>query len=47
MPGRAYAIEPGVYYLGDHGFRSEINVLITEQGKVEVTTPPQKRLARI
>lgn len=37
-PGHLFSIEPGIY-LEDHGFRSEINVLMTEAGP-EVTTQP-------
>lgn len=44
MRGCAYAIEPGVYYLGEFGCRSEINMLITEYGGIEITTPPQEEL---
>ncbi len=37
-PGHLFSIEPGIYY-EDCGFRTEINVLITETGP-EVTTLP-------
>lgn len=37
-PGHLFSIEPGIYY-EDCGFRTEINVLITESGP-EVTTLP-------
>lgn len=45
-PGAAFSIEPGVY-LAEFGVRSEINVVITLAGKVEVTTPPQRDLVRL
>ncbi|MFZ5980988.1 MAG: M24 family metallopeptidase [Candidatus Zixiibacteriota bacterium] len=38
MPGHLFSIEPGIYY-EDCGFRTEIDVLITDTG-VEVTTLP-------
>ncbi|MFH1374065.1 MAG: M24 family metallopeptidase [bacterium] len=38
QPGHLFSIEPGIY-LSDCGFRSEINVLVTEDGP-EVTTQP-------
>lgn len=34
------SIEPGIYLIGDFGVRSEIDVYITEEGKVEVTGEP-------
>jgi len=40
IPGLCFSIEPGIY-LADFGVRSEIDVLMTEQGP-EVTTPPQR-----
>jgi len=38
MPGHLFSIEPGLYF-DDFGLRTEINVLITENGP-EVTTQP-------
>src|SRR5205807_7698418 len=45
-PGAAFSIEPGIY-LPTFGVRSEINVVITPEGKVQVTTPPQRDLVRL
>lgn len=45
-PGAAFSIEPGVY-LADFGVRSEVNVVITSDGKARVTTPPQRDLVRL
>jgi Xaa-Pro aminopeptidase len=45
-PGAAFSIEPGIY-LPTFGVRSEINVVITPEGKVHVTTPPQRDLVRL
>ena len=42
-PGAAFSIEPGIY-LPSFGIRSEINVAITADGHVKVTTPPQAEL---
>lgn len=45
LPGLAVTVEPGVY-LGHIGIRSEINVLITEEGAT-VTTPVQQEPYRL
>jgi Xaa-Pro dipeptidase len=45
-PGAAFSIEPGIY-LPSFGVRSEINVAITPDGHVKVTTPPQAELVRL
>jgi Xaa-Pro aminopeptidase len=45
-PGAAFSIEPGIY-LGPFGVRSEINVAITPEGDLKVTTPPQRDLVRL
>jgi Xaa-Pro aminopeptidase len=45
-PGAAFSIEPGIY-LPAFGVRSEINVAITLDARVEVTTPPQTELVRL
>ena len=44
--GAAFSIEPGIY-LPTFGVRSEINVVITPEGRVQVTTPPQRDLVRL
>lgn len=41
-----YSIEPGIY-TPEFGLRSEINVYISEKGKVELTTPKPKEIERI
>ncbi len=45
-PGAAFSIEPGIY-LPTFGVRSEINAVITPEGKMRVTTPPQRDLVRL
>lgn len=45
-PGASFSIEPGVY-LAEFGVRSEINVVITADNTVRVTTPPQRDLVRL
>ena len=45
LPGVAVTIEPGVY-LPEFGVRSEINVIMTEEGP-RVTTEPQRELSVI
>ncbi len=42
-----FSIEPGIYFPGDFGVRSEINVVLTETA-VEVTGgKPQEELLRL
>jgi Xaa-Pro aminopeptidase len=43
MPGHLFSIEPGLYF-DDCGFRSEIDVLITEKGPVVTTLPLQTEI---
>lgn len=45
-PGAAFSIEPGIY-LPTFGVRSEINIAITPDGALQVTTPPQAALVRL
>jgi Xaa-Pro aminopeptidase len=45
-PGAAFSIEPGVY-LPTFGVRSEINVVISPEAAVRITTPPQRDLVRL
>lgn len=42
-----YTIEPGVYFLGEFGVRSEINFFITKNKQLILTTPIQRELIRI
>jgi Xaa-Pro aminopeptidase len=45
-PGAAFSIEPGIY-LPTFGVRSEIDAVITPDGRFQVTTPPQRELVRL
>ena len=47
IPGICFSIEPGIYFKGEMAVRSEIDVFITHDGKVEVTTEEQMELIRI
>jgi Xaa-Pro dipeptidase len=47
VPGVCFSIEPGIYLAGERAARSEINVFITPQGKVEVAGEMQKHLVLI
>ena len=46
MPGHLFSIEPGLYF-NDYGMRSEINVLITENGPEITTQPVQQTIVRL
>lgn len=46
MPGHLFSVEPGLYF-DDCGFRSEIDVLITEDGPVVTTLPPQAEITAL
>ena len=41
IPGTSFSVEPGIYFMGDFGVRSEINVYITD--KFEVVVPGEPR----
>ncbi|MGD0338595.1 MAG: M24 family metallopeptidase [Bacteroidota bacterium] len=47
IPGCCFSIEPGIYLEGEMAVRSEINVFITLEGKVEVTGEMQNDLILI
>lgn len=47
MIGNCFSIEPGIYFEGEMAARSEIDVFITHQGEVEVTTEKQTELVKI
>jgi len=47
VPGICFSIEPGIYIAGEMAVRSEVNVFITLDGKVEVTGPEQRDLIKI
>lgn len=45
LPGHVFSLEPGIYnFEAGYGFRSEIDVMITESGPVITTTPQQTEL---
>jgi Xaa-Pro dipeptidase len=46
QPGHLFSIEPGIYYR-DCGFRTEINVLITEHGPEITTLPLQEEITAL
>jgi Xaa-Pro dipeptidase len=46
LKGTMFSIEPGIYLKGKIGFRSEVNVFISEKGAV-VTGKKQEKLTRI
>lgn len=39
-----YTIEPGIYFPKKYGFRTEVDLYITDAGKVVLTTPVQKEI---
>lgn len=48
LPGTCFSIEPGIYMPEKKiGFRSEIDVFVTEEGIVEVTGPQQESVIAI
>jgi len=47
VPGVCFSIEPGIYLPGEMATRSEINVFITPDGKVDVAGEMQKHLILI
>lgn len=40
LPGTSFSIEPGVYLTGDFGVRSELDVVITDDGEVLAPSEP-------
>ncbi len=46
LPHTCFSVEPGLYFLGEFGVRSEVN-MITRPGKAQVTGPVQTALLRI
>lgn len=46
MPGHLFSIEPGLYF-DDHGVRTEMDVLITEDGPEITRTPIQQEIIRL
>jgi Xaa-Pro dipeptidase len=48
IPESSFTIEPGIYFPGDFGIRSEIDVFVEKTGKVVVTAgPPQQEVIPI
>ena len=46
LPNTCFSVEPGVYFPGDFGLRSEVN-MITQPGRAAVTGKLQERLLRV
>jgi Xaa-Pro aminopeptidase len=46
LPNTCFSVEPGIYFPGEFGVRSEVNML-TRPGKAVVTGPRQTELLRI
>ncbi|MDE1162782.1 MAG: M24 family metallopeptidase [Acidobacteriaceae bacterium] len=46
LPNTCFSVEPGIYFPGEFGVRSEVNMM-TRPGKAEVTGPRQTELVRI
>jgi Xaa-Pro aminopeptidase len=46
LPHTCFSVEPGLYFPGEFGVRSEVN-MITYPGKAVVTGPRQRELVRI
>jgi Xaa-Pro aminopeptidase len=47
VPGTCFSIEPGIYLEGRMAVRTEINVFLTADGRVEVCGPIQSKLVLI
>ena len=46
LPNTCFSVEPGIYFPGEFGVRSEVN-MIARAGRAEVTGPRQSELLRI
>ena len=46
LPGTCFSVEPGVYFPGQFGVRSEVN-MIARAGRAEVTGCVQTELVRL
>jgi Xaa-Pro dipeptidase len=46
LPDTCFSVEPGIYFVGEFGVRSEVNML-TAPGKAVVTGPAQTELLRV
>jgi Xaa-Pro dipeptidase len=42
IPETSFSIEPGIYFMGDYGIRSEINVFVTKENRVVVPGEPRQ-----
>lgn len=48
IPGTCFSLEPGIYMPEDNlGFRTEIDVFVNDEGKVEVAGPIQRDIIKI
>jgi Xaa-Pro dipeptidase len=47
VPMTGFSIEPGIYFAGDFGVRSEINVALTAEGAEITGGEPQRELVRL
>ncbi len=48
LPGTCFSVEPGIYMPEEKiGFRTEIDVFVTDEGQVEVTGPQQESIISI
>lgn len=43
IPETSFSIEPGIYFMGDFGIRSEVNVFITKNNEVVVPGEPRQQ----
>jgi Xaa-Pro aminopeptidase len=43
IPETSFSIEPGIYFIGDFGVRTEIDVYISKNYEVIVTGEPRQR----
>jgi Xaa-Pro aminopeptidase len=47
IPGVGFSVEPGVYFAGEVGLRTEIDVYMSSDGPVVTTPDPQREMHRI
>ncbi len=47
LPMTGFSIEPGIYFEGDFGVRSEVNMVVTESGAEVTGGEPQRELIRL
>ena len=46
LPNTCFSVEPGLYFPGEFGVRSEVN-MITRPGRAEVSGPRQRALLQV